>query len=424
MVENEGQRHKKAQRHIGTKVQSEKNVMKYAIIIPDGVADEPIEQLGGRTILQAAELPNIQQLSRTSRIGLVKTIPDGFNPGSDVAILSVFGYSPIKYYTGRAPLEAAAIGLQTSSDQMIFRCNLVTIVEGVMEDFSAGHISTNEAATLIGYLSEHLGDEKIAFYAGISYRHLMVTDNARQFDRLTTTAPHDIMDQPIRDHLPVGGGSKLLRELMDHSQRLLAGHDVNKVRGDLGENPANSIWLWGQGQQPTVPPFQDRFNLQGAVITAVDLVRGIAKIIGWDTIDVPGATGYIDTNYAGKGQAACKALDEYELVCVHVEATDEAGHNADYQAKLQAVEQIDRHIVGPVLEKLKSFPQWRIMVLPDHPTPVRLRTHTAAAVPFLIAGSEVTAGGAEGFDEDRAARTDLRVDCGWELMEYFLKAKM
>lgn len=396
--------------------------MKYAIIIPDGVADQPIAQLNGQTILQAAELPNIDGIVADGRIGLVQTVPKGFKPGSDVAIMSVLGYSPVKYYTGRAPLEAAAIDLQIDSDQMIFRCNLVTITDGVMADFSAGHISSAEARTLIDHLNQHLADDKTRFYAGVSYRHLMVTGPARQFAKLTTTAPHDITGLPAKDHLPGRSGSRLLRSLMIRSGQLLADHEINHVRSDLGENPANSIWLWGQGQAPTMPAFKDRFDLNGAVITAVDLLRGIAKLIGWQIIDVPGATGYIDTNYQGKGAAACEALDHYDLVCVHIEAPDEAGHSGDYEAKLQAIEQIDRHIVGPVLEKLKTFDQWRIMILPDHPTPVDVRTHTSQPVPFVIAGSGVPGSGKETFDENQAQQSDLRVERGWELMEYFLKA--
>jgi len=396
--------------------------MKYAIIIPDGAADHPIELLEDRTILQAADIPQIRGLARAGRIGLVQTVPQGFTPGSDVAILSLLGYSPKKYYTGRAPLEAAAMDLKTTAEQMIFRCNLVTIIDGVMEDFSAGHISTKEAATLIEYVNDQLGNETTRFYAGISYRHLMVTSPADQFKKLTTTAPHDIMGEPIKNHLPTGGGKQFLRDLMQRSQQLLAEHDVNRVRTDLGENPANSIWLWGQGQQPIMPRFVDRYGVRGAVITAVDLVRGICKLLGWRIIDVPGATGYIDTNYAGKGQAACEALDELDLVCVHVEAPDEAGHNADHQAKLQAVEQIDQHIVGPVAEKLRTFDQWRILIIPDHPTPVDVRTHTDEPVPFLIAGSGIAAGEVDRFDEDQARQSDLKIDHGWELMEYFLKS--
>ncbi len=396
--------------------------MKYAIIIPDGVADQPIAQLDGKTILQAAELPNIDGIAADGRIGLVQTVPKGYKPGSDVAIMSVLGYSPEKYYTGRAPLEAAAIDLRTDPDQMIFRCNLVTITDGTMADFSAGHISSAEARTLIDHLNQHLADDKTRFYAGVSYRHLMVTSPARQFAKLVTTAPHDITGLPVNSHLPGRSGSKLLRNLMTRSGQLLADHEVNQVRRDLGENPANSIWLWGQGQEPTFPAFKDRFDLNGAVITAVDLVRGLARLIGWQIINVPGATGYIDTDYQAKGAAACKALDQYDLVCVHIEAPDEAGHNGDYEAKLQAIEQIDRHIIGPVLEKLQTLDQWRIMILPDHPTPVEVRTHTSQPVPFIIAGSGISGPGRETFDENQAQQSDLYVQRGWELMEYFLKA--
>jgi len=395
--------------------------MKYAIIIPDGAADSPQAELGGKTPLAAAATPNMDWVAMNGKCGTVRTVPKGMACGSDVAILSVLGYDPKQFYTGRAPLEAAAQGLKIAPDEWVFRCNLVTIVDGKMEDYSAGHISTEEAGALIEELNRMLGGRKVRFYRGVSYRHLMTCKAPMN---VQTTAPHDILDRPIADHLPVGAGSDLLRTLMERSVTVLANQEVNTVRRDLGENPATSIWLWGQGQMPQLPGFADRFGLKGVAITAVDLVRGLARLIGWDRIEVPGATGYIDTNFAGKGAAAVEALDKYDLVCVHVEAPDEAGHNAQLKHKVEAIAQIDRHIVGPVLERLKKEGQeWRILVLPDHHTPIQVRTHTGDPVPFAMAGKRVEAVVGGPFTEETGAASDLHIARGCELMEYFLTVR-
>jgi len=395
--------------------------MKYAIIIPDGAADLPLEELDGRTPLAAAETPQIDAVAAMGKCGTVRTIPKSVPPGSDVAIMSVLGYDPKEFYTGRAPLEAAARGIDVGPDEWIFRCNLVTIVEGKMEDYSAGHISTEEAAVLIEQLAGRLGGEQVRFYAGVGYRHLMTYRG--QCD-VKTTPPHDILTRRIDGYLPKGRGSEVLRELMDASREVLADHEVNVVRRDLGENPATQIWLWGEGKMPKLTPFAQRYGLTGAAITAVDLVRGLAKLIGWRVIEVPGATGYVETNYAGKGQAAVDALDDFDIVCVHIEAPDEAGHNANPTEKVAAIEQIDRHIVGPVLQRLRAEgDEWRMLILPDHPTPCALRTHTAEPVPFAIAGKRIEAVVAEPFNEETAAASDLHVSRGCELMEYFLTVR-
>jgi len=395
--------------------------MKYAIIIPDGAADLPLEMLENRTVLEAASLPNIDGLVRSGRLGMVKTVPENYPPGSDVAIMSVLGYDPRKYYTGRAPLEAAAMGLPLTLEQIVFRCNLVTIIDGIMEDFSAGHIPTGEAKKLIEALNEKMGEPGVKFYPGVSYRHLMVTSPAEKFANLQTTPPHDISGRPVEDHLPRGGGSDRVRKLMAKSQEILPLLEVNQVRRDLGENPATSIWLWGQGQKPALDKFKKVYGFSGAAITAVDLVRGLAKLIGWRVLEVANATGWVDTNYAGKADAACKVLDEVDIVVVHVEGPDEAGHNGDYKNKIYALEQIDQKIVKPVLDKLTTFPQWRMMVLPDHPTPIAAKTHIADPVPFVMAGTGIHSGGMERFTEAEAGKTSLRIDLGWQLMEYFLK---
>ena len=395
--------------------------MKYAIVIPDGAADLPIDELGGKTPLQAARTPHLDWIAVHGKYGTVCNIPKGMPCGSDVAILSVLGYDPKEHYTGRAPLEAAAQDLQVDPDEWIFRCNLVTIIDEKMEDYSAGHIATSEGAALIQELSRLLGGTTVKFFSGVGYRHLMTV---RGECDLTTTPPHDILGQPIAKHLPTGKGADRIRTLIRRSREILPGCEINAVRGDLGENPANSIWLWGQGKMPHLPSFEETYGCKGAAITAVDLVRGLAKLIGWDCIEVEGATGYVDTNYAGKGRAAVEALDDLDLVFVHVEAPDEAGHNAEVQNKVRAIEQIDRHVIGPILDRLRAEEDgWRILVLPDHPTPCSIRTHTAAPVPFALAGKRVTAVLKEPFSEEAAAASDLHIARGCELMEYFLTVR-
>ena len=396
--------------------------MKYAIIIPDGAADEPQEALDGLTPLQAAEIPSIDWISAHGKVGSVQTIPRRMPCGSDVAIMSVLGYDPQKAYTGRAPLEAAAQNLQTAPDEWIFRCNLVTIVDGIMEDHSAGHIRSEEAHALLAELNEALGGPVVRFYPGVSYRHLMTLKGDV---RVRTTPPHDILGRKAAAHLPKGKGSNVLRRLIQGSQELLAEHPINAVRSDLGENPATSIWLWGQGKRPALESFEQRFGLRGVAVAAVDLVRGLAKLIGWECIEVEGATGYLDTNYAGKGEAAVEALDEHDLVFVHVEAPDEAAHSANPPAKVRALEEIDEHIVGPVLERLRAEGRenWRVLVLPDHATPCTVRTHTADPVPFAIAGARVKAVVRQPFNEQTGRDADLRIKRGCDLMEYFLTVR-
>lgn len=395
--------------------------MKYAIIIPDGAADLPIEELGGKTAFQAANIPNIDSIAAQGRCGTTCNVPKGMPAGSDVAILSLLGYDPCKYYTGRAPLEAAAQGLEVHPEDWIFRCNLVTIIDGIMEDYSAGHIRSSEASQLIQTLNEKATAPNVRFYPGVGYRHLMTYRG--DFD-VETIPPHDILGQQVPKFLPKGKGADMLLAIMKQAHELLEKHDINKVRADLGENTANSIWLWGQGKMPNLPSFGELYGKTGATITAVDLVRGVSKLIGWDLIPVEGATGYLDTNYQGKGVAAVRALDKYDIVCVHVEATDEAGHNADATGKVQALEQIDEHIVGPVLERLKAEgDDWRVLILPDHPTPCQFRTHTSEPVPFAIAGKDMSGVIDQPFNEITASDADLHISQGCELMEFFLTVR-
>ncbi|MCD4825319.1 MAG: cofactor-independent phosphoglycerate mutase [Phycisphaerae bacterium] len=395
--------------------------MKYVIIIPDGAADRPLDELDGKTPLQAADIPHMDSLAAGGRLGAVRNIPDNMPCGSDVATLSVVGYDPRTFYTGRAPLEAAAQDIAVEPDEWIFRCNLVTVIEGVMEDYCAGHISTNEAAALLGRLSESLQETDVKIYTGVGYRHLMTIPGELNVE---TIPPHDILGQPVREHLPTGQGAEAIVAIMAEAHDILGKCEINSVRHELGENPATDIWLWGQGKMPTLPTFESRFGLRGAAITAVDLIRGISKLIGWDVIEVEGATGYVDTNYAGKGAAAIAALDDYDLVFVHIEAPDEAGHGADVSAKVHAIEQIDREIVGPVLQRLKAAgDDWRLMVLPDHPTPCDLRTHTSDPVPFAIAGKGMEHAIVGTFCENDAEAADLHIDHGHDLMEYFLTVR-
>lgn len=396
--------------------------MKYAIIILDGAADLPIASLGDRTCLEAARKPTIDRIASQGKLGTVRTVPRDMSPGSDVAILSLLGYDPRADYTGRAPLEAAAQGLEVSPSQWILRCNFVTIIDGRMMDHSAGHLSTAEGRQIIEEINAKLGDASTTFHPGVGYRHLMTADVDLN---VTTTPPHDILGQPIASHLPRGTGADLLVTLMERSQAVLADHEINNVRRDLGENMASSIWLWGQGKMPFLERFSDRFGVKTAVITAVDLIRGIATLANMDRIEVEGATGYVDTNYAGKGDAAVAALDTHDLVIVHIEAPDECGHNDEPELKTQAISDIDSHIVAPVLARLQAEgDDWRILICPDHPTPCSLRTHTADPVPFALAGKDVPHVVSQSFTEDNAQASDLHIEFGHELMEFFLKPSL
>jgi len=393
---------------------------KYAIIVPDGAADEPIEQFGNRTVLEAAQTPNMDRISTQGRQGLVRTVPEGMEPGSDVAQMSLLGYDPRRYYSGRAPIEAVARNIELGPDDWAFRCNLVTIVDDKMADHSAGHISTEEAKKLIKELNERFGNEQTRFYAGVSYRHLLVFKGI-DFD-VQTYPPHDYIGTVKDKILPRGKNAEILVDLMARSHQLFINHDINRVRKDLGENQVSSIWLWGQGKKAQMQSFQERFGIKGVTITAVDLVRGLSKLISFDLIEVPGATGFVDTNYQGKASAAIEAFDKYDLVFVHIEAPDEASHNGSAEMKKKAVEQIDKYIVGPVFEALQSYESWRILVAPDHPTPIRSCAHSPEPVPFAMAGTDISGILHTNFSEPNAAKSGFRIDNGFELMEYFLKS--
>jgi len=384
------------------------------------MADRPLKELGGHTPLEVAETPNMDEITQQGQLGLAKMIPPGFAPASDVAILSILGYNPRHYYTGRAPLEAAKLGIVLGPEEVAFRCNLITADKGCIADYSGGHISDREAKELIRFLDQKLGTESIKFYPGVSYRHICVIKNA-SFIQLNCTPPHDVIGQPIDKNLPRGKGAQQLINLMEHSYQLLRSHDINKARIDSGQNPANMIWLWGQGPAPRMPPFRERFGIGGGVISAVDLVKGIAKLIGLEPIEVPGATGYYDTNYEAKADYALRCLEKEDFVFVHVEAPDEASHNADLDQKIKAIENFDRLIVGPIKKRLCEQPAFRIMVLPDHLTPIQLRTHTAEPVPFAWCGQGIRRDKAEVFSERDAARSNFQLSDGYQLMERFIE---
>ncbi len=399
--------------------------MKYIVIVPDGAADWPIEEIGGRTPLEAAHTTNMDYMAQRGMTGLVQTIPNKMNPGSDVGNLALLGYNPANYYTGRAPLEAANLGITLAEDEIAFRCNLVTMANSVLVDYSAGHIGNKEAAELIEALNKAIPDEEIRFFAGKSYRHLMVlrTPLWKDFVKLKTTPPHDIMGQEIKKHLPAGKNAQKILSIMERARAILEKHPINQVRVDLKENPANAIWLWGQGRCPQIPLFKEKFGMQGGIISAVDLVNGIGRLAGLEVIHVPGATGYYDTNYAGKVQYALNSLKKNDFVFVHIEAPDEAGHNGDLKNKIGSIEKIDREIVGAVLNNFDPHDDFRVLILPDHPTPIAKRSHTSEPVCFLMYGKGIVPDGSQQFCEKAAAEKGLCFKSGEALMEYFINHK-
>lgn len=410
--------------------------MKYVVIVGDGMADYPLGVLGGKTPLMVARTPNMDWMARHGMIGLVRTIPEGLNPGSEIANLSIMGYDPVRHFTGRGPIEAASLGVELEVDDMAFRCNLVTLLskgsDVIMEDFSAGHITSAEAKAIVLDLDKRMGLEEFQFYPGVSYRHLMVwRGGAAQFpglERLDLTPPHDIIGKGISPFLPARGevseknGTAQLLALMNQSQALLKSHPVNLARERKGTLPANSIWLWGQGRSPKMITMKERFGIEGYMISAVHLLKGIGILAGLEVLEVPGATGYFDTNYAGKVEVALKGLTTKDFVYVHVEAPDEAGHMGDPRLKLECIEAFDEKVVGPILKGMGVFGRYKVLVLPDHPTPVSLRTHASDPVPFVIYSNEEKGQQekVDGFDEVSAVQAGVFVEKGHELIERFL----
>jgi len=400
--------------------------MKYVLLQADGMPDHKLPELGNRTPLEAANTPNLDKAAKTAiQFGMVKTIPDNLPPGSDVGNLTVLGYDPNVYYTGRSPLEAASMGVELGPSDVTLRCNLVTLSENngetIMHDYSAGHISTEEAAELINDLKSGLEEDILKLFPGISYRHLLVWTGGNT--DIQTTPPHDISDKPISTYMPSGEGTSKLNELIIKSREILKNHPVNKKRASEGKNPANSIWLWGQGTAPKMPSFKELYGIDGSVISAVDLVKGIGHYAMLEVIDVPGVTGYLDTNYQGKVDYALDSLDRVDLTMIHIEATDETGHAGKAELKIQAIEDFDSKVLGPVLEGVKKFGDYRILIMSDHPTPIDIRTHINEPVPFAIISSsdESIKNDLLIYTEESAGSTGLYISEGWKLMGMFLK---
>ena len=401
--------------------------MKYVVLLGDGMSDYPLSEKGAKTPLQLSHIPCMDSLAQQGAFGLVKTIPDGMPPGSDVANLSVMGYDPARYYSGRAPIEAASIGVKLGEHDIAFRCNLVTLsgdAEHVcMADYSAGHISTDDAGVIINALKQELDSPDITFYRGVSYRHLVVWKNG--MDKMQTTPPHDITGKNISSYLPQGEGSKKLLELMERARKIIPALPISQKKIQQGKKPANAIWLWGQGRSLSIPTFREKYGLTGAVISAVDLVKGLGICAGLSSIDVPGATGYLDTNYEGKAWAALDALKAVDFVYLHVEAPDEAGHKGNIDEKIKAIEDFDRRVVKLVIEGLRDkYADYRVLVLPDHPTPIAIKTHASDPVPFVLLSSKDLNKSAKqsiGFNEKDALASGLFIESGWELMDRFIR---
>jgi len=396
--------------------------MKALVLIGDGMSDRPLKELNGKTPLEFAKTPNMDFLAQNGTCGWVNNVPKNLPPASDVANLSIFGYDPQKYYTGRGPLEAASLGVKLKKDEIAFRCNLVTVADGKMKDFTAGHIKTEEARRLITLCDKKLGCPGIKFYTGLSYRHLLVVNKSLSNAKVKTTPPHDITGQSIKNYLPKGQGANPLLQLMNESEVLFHDQKTN----------ATMIWPWSPGEMPKMPLFKKQFGVKGAIITAVHLLKGIGRVLGMEVIDVPGATGYLDTNYKGKAEAALRALKRNDVVFIHVEAPDEAGHEGNVAHKIQAIEDFDRLVVGTILSRVRSNEFGvmssglgvRILVLPDHPTPIKLMTHSREAVPFTIYdGRRRLEGGCkaiEGYNERAMKKAKLSFKAGHKLLQYFL----
>lgn len=401
--------------------------MKYLVMLCDGMADEPNEALGNSTPMEKANKPCMDSLAAKAEVGIVKTVAEGLKPSSDVANLSVLGYEPAVYYSGRSPLEAASIGIDLKDTDVTLRCNLVTLSDDedyenkTILDYCADDISSEEAKILIEYIQEKLGNDVFRFYPGVSYRHCLVWSNGNPHPGVLTP-PHDITGKVITDYIPKGEAVDELYDLMKNSYDLLKDHPVNQARIARGKRPANSIWLWGEGTKPLLDNFSEKFGIKGSMISAVDLLKGIAICAGMNSVDVDGATGYLDTNFDGKCKAAIEEFKNgADLVYIHVEAPDECGHRGEIENKVKAIEMIDEHILGPVVEFLKGYDDFAVLVCPDHPTPLSIRTHTSTPVPYLIYDSknEINSG-VKVFCEKEARETGNYIEKGFTMMNYFL----
>jgi 2,3-bisphosphoglycerate-independent phosphoglycerate mutase len=390
--------------------------MKYIVVIGDGMADYPIKELGDKTPLQVADKPNMDDIARKGKNGLLRTIPEGMNAGSDIANLSIMGYDPKKYYTGRGPLEAASVGVKLGPGEVAFRCNLITEKDGYIADYCAGHISTEEARELIEALDNYFDVGK--FYTGVSYRHLFILESGGNF---ICTPPHDVIGERIKKHMIKPSNNPVVRTLNGmilESKDVLEDHPVNKKRAREEKSPANMIWFWGQGKRPDILPMDEKFGINGAVISAVDLIKGIGSYAGMKVIDVPGATGYYDTDYEGKAEHALEALEDFDYVYVHVESIDEASHAGDLEMKIKTIEEFDEKVLGTLLDSGKEF---TIAVLPDHLTPISIKTHARDPVPFAVCSPEESGGDGTRFDEFSAKNGSAGLLEGEEFMRFLLK---
>lgn len=401
--------------------------MKYVVVLYDGMADYPVPALGGKTPMMVAKKPNLDYLAQRAEVGLVRTVAEGLKPGSDVANMSVMGFDPMKYYTGRSPLEAASIGIDMKPTDVSLRCNLVTLSqddkpyeEKTIEDYCADDISTEEAAELIKTIEEKLGTDEFKFYSGVSYRHCLIWKNGTT-ELGNMTPPHDITGKVITDYLSTAENAKPLIEMMKKSYDILKDHPVNLARIARGKRPANSIWLWGEGTRPSISTFKEIYHIKGGVVSAVDLIKGIGRCAEMEVAEVEGATGYIDTNFEGKANAALDLLERNDLVYIHFEATDECGHRNEPENKVRAIELIDERVLPILFEGLKKYDDYKIMVLPDHPTPIVTRTHASDPVPYLIYHKNKEVDGVNTINEETAKATGNFIDFGPSIMPHFLK---
>lgn len=401
--------------------------MKYLVLLCDGMADYPVEELGNKTPMGASNTPCMDKLAKTSRIGLVKTVADNMKPGSDVANLAVLGYDPQVYYSGRSPLEAGSIGIDMKPTDVSFRCNLVTLSDEenyedkTILDYCADDISTEEAKVLVEYLAEHFNSDEFQLYSGVSYRHCLIWNNGTT-DVGTLTPPHDITGKPIKEYIPSHKNAEKLYDMMVKSYDLLKDHPVNKARIAKGKRPANSMWFWGEGVRKALMPFEEKYGLKGSIISAVDLLKGIGKFSGMNVVNVEGATGYIDTNFDGKAQAAIKEFENgQDFVYIHVEAPDECGHRHEIENKKKSLEIIDEKILKPVLEALDKYDDYKVLIMPDHATPLALKTHTNDPIPFLMYSKTKDFEGCDEYTEESAKSTGEYIENGHELLKMFIE---
>jgi len=394
--------------------------MKYCVVIMDGASGWPLPEKDNRTCLELAGTPNLDVMARSGSMGMALTVPPGMEPSSACACMSVLGYNPVMFYRGRSAIEARSIGVDINEGEVTFRCNLVTVMEGRMASYSAGYISTEEASAIIDTLNEKLGSDTVSFFTGVSYRHICKIKGNENTLKAVCTPPHDISERPVADYLPHGEGSGLLHDLMKRSEAVLANHPVNVRRKIKGKLPATTIWLfWGSGQIPEMPPFEKEHGLKAAITSPVDLLRGLGTMAGMENLKIDGVTDGLDNDYSAQVGGALKALEDKDLVVIHIEAPDEMGHKGSVADKITAIEQIDREVIGRLLSW--KYGDLRVLIMPDHPTPVKLKTHCAEPVPFLIWGGGVRGKGGMRFTESEASKTGLSVEPGYKIMERFIK---